>query len=454
MSAISDEGIYYQSLEVNIEVTKEESGLTEYWIAKDLTVRRKRFQEADGLEMTAIPDPDENPGAILEPGDEITVDVGPKTSVAGDGDRNMSNEDNTLAKIFTGIISSARNSGDLTWKAFAFTYQLDIVRTAIDYSADEETDVGTIVEEVFEEVKSVNETDMEYNVDVSENATVDYGDTRFISTGPVSNRGSNLVRRLKPYTDTLAIEIIKDLEKTNNAVFWVDSNNVLQFGPTKTANHKLSWILETDAGLKTPPYKSVRVIGDDIGTESAAGGWKSAKLMPDPTSMTSTAASVVNVEGKSVAKFGELREPTFTYEDASIRTKAEAENLAQSILADLQNQSGEGTIVIPGRPMIDLFDVVEMPDSFGVTSSGEQVEPAQYLVETVTHRINPSDGFITEITVDGLMNRYNGDKYYKYVGSGPRGLPQVELVQREDSLEEGAELGESVVTRTTSTGIR
>jgi len=441
MSAISKEGIYYQSLEVDIEVTKEVSGTTESWIAKELTVRRKRFHESDGLEITAIPDPEENPTAILEPGDEITVDVGPKTSVTGDGNRNMSNTNNTLATIFTGVISSARRAGDLTWKAFAFTYQLDIMRTVIDYSADEETDVETIVEEVFQKVKSVNETDMEFNVDVSEDATVPYGNTRFVSTGGILSIFSDKVRRLKPYTDTLAIEIIKDLQKTNNAVFWVDTNNVLQFGPTKTANHKLAWILETDAGVRRPPYKSVQVIGDNVGTTSAQGGWQAGKLMPDQNNMTSTACTIQENDGENEVVMGELREPTFTYEDASIRTRAEAESIARSLLADLQNQSAEGKIVIPGRPMIDLFDVVEMPDSFGVTNSGEQVEPAQFLVETVTHRINTSDGFITEITVDGLMNRYNGDRYFKYVDTEEG--PQIELVEREENeLEEGATLGE------------
>jgi len=450
MSVTADDGIYYQSIDVEIEITNKSTGENTYWIPKNLVVRRKQYEEqSDGVEMTVIPDPDKNPEAIISPGDEIRVSVGPKTSIAEDGDRNMVNEDKTLATIFTGIISSSRNNGDLTWKAFAFTHQLDILKTEISYSADQETNVETIVKEVIQKVADVNDIEIKTNVDISESeeSSAYGGFTRLNPTGQVTKDGvkyAEEVRQLKPFTDTAASTILSKLSKSTQSAFWSDTNNVINFGPTKSAIHKLSWVISTDAGGKTPPYQSVRVIGDDIGV--ARGGWESVNLTPNPDDMTTTTASLLGGDGgETTVELGELVAPTFTYEDASIRTKEEANSVAVDIVNDLVKRSQEGTITIPGRPMIDLFDVVEMPDSFGVSKSGNNVGSSQHYVEEIIHRINTSDGFITEISVSGLLNAFPDNKYYKYVDSAG-GIPQVELVDRTGEQEPTVELGETVLS--------
>lgn len=443
------DGIYYQPIEVEIEVTKEESGNVEYWLGKDIIVRRQQYTESDGLELMALPDPDENEDAIIEPGDGIVIRAGPESSIAEDGDRNMSNNDQTLATIFTGIISSARDTGNKVWKAFAFTYQLDVIKTEIDYSADEETNVNTIIEEILEEVKTVNGTDMEFNVDVSESKEVPYGETRLKPIGSFTKEigGRKIlfnekVRQLKPYTDKRAGEILESLAKSTNSTLWVDSNNVVQFGPTKTALHKLSWIIDSSAGFQTPPYQSVRVLGDDIGTESA-NGWQSANMVPTIEELSETKVSLADDGDSFVYEFGELNEPTFTYEDESIRTREEARVVAKDLLDGLQSQRASGEIIIPGRPMVDIFDVVEMPPSFSTTKEGKEFPPAQYIVEKVVHRINPSDGFITEISVGGLVNRYVDKPYYKYTQVGDEGVAKMKLVQPGEVEEVGTEtLGE------------
>lgn len=445
---MTEDGIYYQPIEVEIEVTKEESGKVEYWLGKDIVVRRQQYNKSDGLELMALPDPDENEDAILEPGDDIVIRAGPESSIAEDGDRNMSNDDQTLATIFTGIISSARNAGNGVWKAFGFTYQLDIVKTEITYSADDETNVKTIVEEVLQKVKDVNGTDMEFVVDISPSAEVPYGVTKFTPTGETSTRRGaafkEKVLQLKPFTNEKAKDIIGELETSSNSTLWVDTNNVIQFGPTKTALHKLSWVIDSKAGFQTPPYQSVRVIGDDIGTASA-NGWQSANLVPETEERSETKISLDVEEEELVEKFGELKEPTFTYEDESIRTKQEAQETARKLFNELQGQRASGEIVIPGRPMVDLFDVVEMPDSFSTTKSGEETPPAQYLVKEVTHRINASDGFVTEISVGGLVNRYVDKPYYKYEESTEEGVAKVVLVDPTEVDEPDAgKLGETI----------
>jgi hypothetical protein len=363
----------------------------------------------------------------------------------------MVNEDKTLATIFTGKISSSRNNGDLTWKAFAFTHQLDIINTEISYSADQQTNVEIIVKEVIQKVADVNNIEIETNIDISESkeSSVYGGFTRLNPTGVVFKDGEKYnkeVRQVKPFTDTAASDILKKLSKSTQSAFWSDTNNVINFGPTKTAIHKLSWVISTDAGGKTPPYQSIRVIGDDIGVDEAEGGWESVNLTPSPDNMASTTACIIGEDdGETTVEVGELVPPTFTYEDASIRTKEEASAVAVDLVNDLVKRSQEGTITIPGRPMIDLFDVVEMPDSFGVSKSGENVGPAQHYVEEITHRINTSDGFITEISVSGLLNAFSDNKYYQYT-DGAGGVPQVKLVDRTGEQEPTVELGETVLS--------
>jgi len=440
------DGIYYQPIDVEVEITKESNGNEEYWLAKDIIVRRKQYNESDGLELLALPDPDENEDAIIEPGDEIVVRVGPESSVAEDGGQNITNDDNTLAKIFTGIVSSAQDTGEGVWKAFAFTYQLDIIRTEIDYSADQQTSVDTIVEEVLQKVKDVNGTDMEFVVDVSEDADVPFGITKLTPTGEVSTQNEiqsvENVRKLQSYTNTRAGEILKDLENPANSTLWVDVNNEVYFGPTNTSLHKLSWIIETDAGFQTPPYQSVKVIGDDIGTETA-NGWEASSLIPKTENFSETDVSLVGGEEKVNVSFGELEEPTFTYEDESIRTKQEARLTATKLLNNLQEQRASGKITIPGRPMVDLLDVVEMPESFSRTRGGEQFPPAQYIVSEVTHRLNPSDGFITEISVGGLVNRYVNKPFYEYV-QGEDDVAKLQLIDPNENEEIRVDLGQKV----------
>jgi len=102
------------------------------------------------------------------------------------------------------------------------------------------------------------------------------------------------------------------------------------------------------------------------------------------------------------------------------------------LLEKLTERRGEGKVVIPGRPMIDVYDVIEMPDSFGVTNEDEQLPAPQYLVEELTHRVNPSDGFVTEIKVMGLVNRYREPRYI-YTGDTSDGTP---LIARRDPQNE------------------
>jgi hypothetical protein len=427
-----DDGLYTQNIDIDIRITKEDSGVENTWIPVELAIRRKTYSDADAINpLIAVPDPDENPDATIEAGDSIEIDAGPSSAIAEDGDRNMTNAANTRSRIFTGTISSARPTGEGTVKAYAFTSQLDIVKTKIDFFTETATTPDVLFEDIIRRVEEKAGIDVEFEVNLSGSSNEEYGISNFRSINESTENTRRDASSEQEFTDTPASEIIKKLAQLSNSVFWVDSNNVLQFGQTKTTLHKLSWIVETEAGARTPPFKSVKVIGDDIGTAGADGFSEvsNTNLLGAADAAEETVVSVVDEDGKKKVSFDELVEPTFVFQDESLRTRAQARNVAREILTELQSERGEGKIIIPGRPLIDLFDVVELPDSFGVISGGERFEPQQFIVEEVVHRMNSSDGFLTEITTGGLVNRYTDAPFYKYTGSGKNGRPLMKLIE-------------------------
>lgn len=419
--------VYFQPLEFEVEIGGS------YWKIIELKIHRKQYKESDAVDLLALPDPKENPQAVPESGDELIINAGPEQSILDAEKRPQETSERKitsggrLERLFTGTVSTVQKKGDGSWKLFAFTHQLDISTTRINLSTGGQVNAEKLFENVmFKLDKKVSDTNLKatdnndnVNVNFEESDSVVYSNRDSFNSPVRSDRVQFATK--KNYTNTVAKEVIKDIELSANSVFWVDKSNTIQFGPPKSKIHKLSFVIESDARVQTPPYRSVKVVGDEISQVSEKTGTSRIELVGDRPKIE-TQALVQKPSGTYEIQRGELREPTFVYKDESIRTAREARNVATDLLNRINEQRAEGEIIVPGRPMIDIFDVIEVPDSFAVTKNGTKLPPAQYLVKEIIHRVNESDGFVTEITVGGLVNRYDAP-IYKYISKTQGGMP-------------------------------
>lgn len=404
--------VYDQDLVVDVTIGDNK------WLIVDGKINRSRYNETDTVQCIAVPSRD-NPDAEPIEEQEIVVKLGPRSSVSTDGNRDMVNGDELLVTVFTGYVTNVFDFGDGSWEIEAVNYMLDLKTTNVYISTDEPVRISKLVEEVIEDVRISGGVDIEYNIDLRPSFQMPpspFGFSRFGSFGIV--RDNTDVLTSKEYTRVKAAEVLDRLSEMANAAWWIDVNNRLQFGPTDTAGHKLSWVTETSAGKQTPPYKSVKVIGDNIVSQT---GWERSQMLSESTGLSQGQLQRFGVEDEEIGTGG-LVPPTFVYKSEAIKTRKEAQNVRDRVLDELQQQQAGGHVTVVGRPMIDILDVIEMPDSFARTSNSPleestTLEPAQYKVQAVEHRINGSDGFITKIECGGLADRYKGPVYEYQDGS-------------------------------------
>ena len=181
-------------------------------------------------------------------------------------------------------------------------------------------------------------------------------------------------------------DALTKLETSAEAAWWFNREGEFYIGAPVQGEpvdeYELIFITETSAGASTPAYQSVEVIGSGVVSER---GWAQTNLQPeDPITIESSRTS------------GE-REPVFTYRNMSIQTDAEAEQTANAILNDLQDQQKDGKVTVVGMPEVRPRDLIRMPSSEKQPMGG-----TEYGVTKVVHKLNSSDGFITNIHVGGV----------------------------------------------------
>jgi hypothetical protein len=197
------------------------------------------------------------------------------------------------------------------------------------------------------------------------------------------------------------------IENSTRSVWWFDREGVFHIGAPRPGNPIESWnlqfIIETDAGLTTPAWQSVQVIGSGVASED---GWDSANMN---AAEKYVAKASLAEDGR--LQTGKLQDPVYTYRNLEIQTQAEANDVAKSIVDKLQDQRKGGKITVVGFPEIRPYDAVQMPQA--ANPSKENFSPLQpmggtrYSVTKVVHKLNGSDGFITEITTGGLASAQN-----------------------------------------------
>lgn len=188
-------------------------------------------------------------------------------------------------------------------------------------------------------------------------------------------------------------DALERIENATNSTWWFDRDGIFHIGAPTPGNpiqsYNLKFITDTTAGKTTPAWQGVRVIGSGVVSED---GWDRANMNPD-----NPAISAARLSENGVIDEGKLAEPVFTYRNLEIQTKAEADAVAKEIVNKLQKQQADGTVSVVGFPEIRPLDAIEMPNTEHQPMGG-----ARYSVQKVVHKINPKDGFITDIHVGGL----------------------------------------------------
>lgn len=183
-------------------------------------------------------------------------------------------------------------------------------------------------------------------------------------------------------------KILEELTIQTESNWWFDKDGTFNFGVPEPTKHELKFITDTSAGMKTPPYQSVKVIGSGLASEE---GWNKNNLNPE-NEIIATAA--ITQEGKEYKiKEGQTVEPIFEYRNAEISTIEQAQSAARKIITDIGTEQRGGTITVVGFPEVVPYDAVKMPN----TKNEQPMGGKAYSVFSVTHRLNADDGFITKI---------------------------------------------------------
>jgi len=190
-----------------------------------------------------------------------------------------------------------------------------------------------------------------------------------------SEARTSLTVSFKSATGDSAVE---KLTKLLGAVWYVNAENALVVtDPGRVGDRReLRRVVTASAGKTTPAYQSVRVTGNSATSRRG----RSARHLVASQPVRATA-------GRG--------NPTFEYEDNDISSQQQAQNVADALLRRLEQQQRSGSVTVVGRGDIRPFDTVAFPDGLG----GEE-----YLVESVAHRINSRDGFLTQLSLGGLVS--------------------------------------------------
>lgn len=172
--------------------------------------------------------------------------------------------------------------------------------------------------------------------------------------------------------DTTCEKALNRLNRVAGGYVYVDTSNTVVFTDlSPTDFYALTSIKESDAGRAVPPYNKVVVLGRTV---------KDGKFRKQ--AIRGSAGVGNNV---------------YTYEDNAVKSTAQADDVAARVLEEFEAQRAAGTVTIVGDGRLSPWDVAQLPDGPGRRLTGDE-----YMVGRVTHTLDFSDGYITEIEVDAL----------------------------------------------------
>jgi len=215
-------------------------------------------------------------------------------------------------------------------------------------------------------------------------------------------------------------EVLQKLEKECLSEYWFDKDGIFHFGRPQSNKYQLDLITESDAGIETPPYRSVRVIGSKpIGRLGKSyNEWTQVPQDSEKIQINATIGRVVNLDveqegaGEDIRNLPEkpvvinpdpLVPPVYEYIDYSLSTEGQLISTARKIIEELIKKNASGEITVVGLPEVELFDVVKLPNTRQRPFGG-----AEYAVTKVTHELSGQNGFTTRIGVAGRSDVMGG----------------------------------------------
>lgn len=211
-------------------------------------------------------------------------------------------------------------------------------------------------------------------------------------------------------------EALNRVRELTNTEWWFGKNGVFYFGDpgndalgdSGSQVYETRLITDTSAGITTPPYQSVRVIGRGV---ASTEGWTGNASIQDENDALVVTANIAQPDAggqqaETIIQLDpiSLQEPTFKYINAEIATDKQAQNTALKIANELIKQQASGTVTVVGMAEVEPFDGILMPNTEAQPMGGQL-----YDVYAVRHRLNASDGFVTEIEVAGPNPRIRAE---------------------------------------------
>jgi hypothetical protein len=215
-------------------------------------------------------------------------------------------------------------------------------------------------------------------------------------------------------SDLTVGDVLSKIAKESKSFWWFDREGTFHFGVPDATVHYPELITDTSAGLTTPPYQSVKIIGSDVATSN---GYSTGNLNPDEplimgADITIGSNAEPSIEGQKEIKYGEdpdLSEPTFVYRNQEIITKQQAQNALEKIGQDLGEQYASGKVTTSGFPEPQIFDVMVMPHANSEKKGKGNYRPRQPMggsifgIYKIVHKLNSSDGFKSQFHVAGMI---------------------------------------------------
>ena len=247
--------------------------------------------------------------------------------------------------------------------------------------------------------------------------------------------GYNIPLQFADPTGT-AVELLDKVANETESTYWFDKRGTFNFGPPQISEYNVRYITDSTAGITTPPYQSVKVIGTGVASEE--GYTATNQIVENPIVKKVALEDVDQSAGGYSTREGALRDPVYTYKSADLVTDQQVESVANKLINKIGEQQKTGEITMVGFPEVTLDDVLVMPDSESQPMGGED-----YAVTKITHRINNGDGFITKVQVSAPFVEtlfYDEPQDYGSLkpttileqrGGTPLGLQNTEQIQQE-----------------------
>jgi len=210
-------------------------------------------------------------------------------------------------------------------------------------------------------------------------------------------------------------EALQKIANKTKSFWWFDRTGTFYFGVPDANVYYPELITDSSAGITTPPYQSIKVIGSDV---ASSNGYSKGELNPDEEvvvggniTLSGSEPQLDRGEEAENLQFGGsgtiLNKPTFTYRNQEIITEQQAINTLEKLAQDLGEQYANGKLTTVGFPEPSLFDVIVLPHAnenlrdVGNYNERLPMGGSIFSVYKVEHMINPSDGFVSRFHVAG-----------------------------------------------------